>query len=185
MSKGKMREIVSKCLEERRLCRAYFKYDDRYWYLLPLLANDKLFLSAEEYDFSINGYQIRRFQDMAKAEIKDDLCCKILLEENIIGSVTTPKVDIANWRTIFGSLMILNKNVIVEKESIKKKEGMFVIGRIEKVSKHAAHVRHFDADGIWQDEPYKIPYDEITSLTFGSRYIEIFSKYVDGAYRAV
>lgn len=38
---------------------------------------------------------------------------------------------------------------------------------------------HFDADGIWGKSPIKIPYAEITNITFSSRYIEIFSKHLD------
>ena len=35
---------------------------------------------------------------------------------------------------------------------------------------------HFDADGIWENEPYCIPYTEVTSVTFRSRYVDTFSK---------
>ena len=182
MNKQKIKEIVNKCLNEKCLCRSFFKYHKNYWYFIPLIANDKLFLSIEEDDFLIDGYHIRRFRDMEKAEVKDDLCCEILVKENIINSIQTPNIDISNWETIFNSLNVLNKNIIVEKESLDDDESEFVIGRIEKVFKHHSYVRHFDADGIWQDEPYKIPYTEITSLTFGSRYIEVFSKYVNTSY---
>ena len=77
-----------------------------------------------------------------------------------------------------------NVNIIVEKESLDQIDDEFVIGRIEEVFKHCAYVRHFDADGVWQEEPYRIPYNEITSLTFNSRYIEFYSKYVNGSYPA-
>ncbi|HEX2938347.1 MAG TPA: hypothetical protein VHO66_05445 [Ruminiclostridium sp.] len=72
-----------------------------------------------------------------------------------------------------------NKNIIVEKESLDKNECEFIIGRVEKVYKKFVYVRHFDADGIWQDEPYKVPYTEITSVTFASRYVDVFSKYLN------
>ena len=47
-----------------------------------------------------------------------------------------------------------------------------------KVLKNKVLFRHFDADGIWQDEPYEILFSQITTVTFGSRYVEVFSKYV-------
>ncbi len=75
--------------------------------------------------------------------------------------------------------MKMKKNIIVEKENLNDDESEFVIGRIERVYKEFAYVRHFDADGVWQDEPYKIPYSEITSVSFGTRYVDIFSKYLD------
>lgn len=66
----------------------------------------------------------------------------------------------------------------VEKESISNDECEFAIGRIAKVSKTKILFKNFDADGIWQDGCYEIPYSEITSVTFLSRYVEVFSKYV-------
>ena len=38
--------------------------------------------------------------------------------------------------------------------------------------------KHFDADGIWQDELLEIPFSQITTVVFGSRYVETLSKYV-------
>jgi hypothetical protein len=39
-------------------------------------------------------------------------------------------------------------------------------------------MRGFDADGIWDEEPTEILFSNVTSVTFGSRYVEVFSKYV-------
>lgn len=182
MTKKNIKEIVRKCMEERLLCRACFKYHTSYWYLFPLAMNETLFLSAGENDFIIDGYQIRRFRDIKKAETKNDFLHKIFLAEHVIDSITVPEVDICDWESVFRSLHIRNKNVIIETESLIDSECEFTIGRIEKVFRRFAYVRHFDADGNWQDTPYKIPYNEITSLTFNSRYVDFYSKYVDGAY---
>lgn len=35
-----------------------------------------------------------------------------------------------------------------------------------------------DADGVWIDELFEMPFSQITSITFGSRYVEVFSKYL-------
>jgi hypothetical protein len=83
-----------------------------------------------------------------------------------------------NWETIFRSLQIRNSNIIVEKETLETDKCEFVIGRIEKIYKNFAYIRHFDADGVWQNKPYKIPYTEITSITFNSRYLNFYSKYL-------
>ena len=132
----------------------------------------------------IDGYTIRRFRDLKRAEIQNDLCHEILLKENIIDSIKTPKCDISSWEACFRSLAEHNENIIVEKECQSDGESKFVIGRVGKVYKHFAYLRHFDADGIWQHEPFKIAYNEITSVTFKSRYVQLFSKYVDGSYPA-
>ena len=179
MTKAEIRKIVDMAMKERRLCRIYCRYDPNYWYYFPLLVSEKLFLGADEDDFILNGYTIRRFRDVKVAEIKDDLCIKILAEEGITGSVVVPAVDVTSWETVFRSLQKTDKNIIVENESLDAGECEFTIGRIEKVFKHHVYIRHFDAEGIWMDEPTKIPYTAITSVTFASRYVDVFSKYLD------
>lgn len=178
MTKTKIKEVVANCLIQKKLCRVFLRYDINYRYYFPLIYSDKLFLGAEEDDFILDGYAIRRFKDVTKAQIKDDMCEKILNLEGIVDSISVPEIDLTSWETVFKSLKKIDKNIIVEKESLDDDECKFVIGRIEKVYKKFAYIRHFDADGIWQDEPYKIPYSETTTIVFASRYVEIFSKYL-------
>lgn len=178
MTKVEIKEIVASCMNEKTICRIFLRYDISYRYYIPLFISDKLFLGAEEDDFIIDGYHIRRFKDITKAQIKDDMCIEILKREGVIDRITTPDVDITSWETVFRSLQKRMENIIVEKEDPDEKKCKFVIGRIEKIYKNYAYVRHFDADGIWQEEPYRIPYTEITSITFDSRYVNTYSKYL-------
>ena len=178
MTKTKIKEIINIGLTQKKLCRIFLKYDVNYRYYFPLLCSNELFLGAEEDDFILDGYSIRRFKDVVKVQIKDDMCEKILELEGITDNLTTPNVGLTNWETVFKSLQKRNNNIIAEKENLGDEESEFVIGRIEKVYKKFAYVRHFDADGIWQDEPYKMLFAEITSITFASRYVDVFSKYL-------
>lgn len=179
MTKQKIKDTIKECMETRNLCRVYFKYDPNYWYLFPLIMDDSLFLSAEEDDFILDGYTIRRFRDISKAEIKFDKCIEILRKEGVVGSIVMPNINISNWESAFFDLKRLNKYVIVEKEDLDDENTEFVIGKIEKIYKTCVYIRHFDADGIWQDESWRIPYAEITSVTFDSRYVNMFSKYLE------
>lgn len=179
MKKSEIKTIINSSIEQQKLCRTFFRYEANYWCFFPLISNDKLFLGAAEDDFVIDGYSIRRYVDVTKVEVKDDKCIEILKKEGIVESIQTPNIDISNWETAFSSLQKMNKNIIVEKESLNYCECEFVIGRIERVYKKFAYVLHFDADGIWEKEPYKIPYTEITSVSFGTRYVEVFSKYLN------
>ena len=179
MKKSEIKEIVNHCINQRSLCRVLFRYAIYYKYYFPLVSNDKLFLSAEEDDFIINGYTIRRYVDATKTQIIEDKYLEILKNEGIVNSLQTPNIDISNWEAVFTSLKRMNKNIIVEKESLKDEECQFVIGRIDKVYKNFAYIWNFDADGIWDNGPIKISYSEITNIIFGSRYVDIFSKYID------
>ncbi|PKM95581.1 MAG: hypothetical protein CVU84_01920 [Firmicutes bacterium HGW-Firmicutes-1] len=179
MKKSEIKEIINRSIDQKNLCRIFFRYDLHYWYYFPLISNDKLLFGAKEDDFIIDGYSIRRFVDVTKVQIKEDKCVEILQREGIVDSIKTPNIDISDWETTFLSLKIMNKNIIVEKESLNDDEWEFVIGRIDRVYKKFVYVYHFDADGIWQEEPYRIPYTEITSVSFGTRYVETFSKYLN------
>lgn len=178
MTKTEIKEVIKKSIEKKIVCNVHFKYDYYYWNLIPLKSNDKLFLSVKEDDFILNDYTVRRFKDLKKVKVKEDMCDKILKLEGITNSIMIPEINLDNWKSVFESLNRIGKNIIVEKESLNDYESEFVIGRIEKIYNRFAYIRHFDADGIWQDEPYRIPYSEITSVTFSSRYVDVFSKYI-------
>ena len=178
MTRTEIKKTVLEALLHRRLCRFYLRFYDTYDYYYPLMMSERLFLGAEEDDFLLDGYIIRRFQDVTRAEVRTDLCETISRREGIIDSIVVPDLDLSSWQTIFESLRTQGKNIIVEKESARESERDFAIGRIERVSSHAVWMRHFDADGIWLEETWRIPFTDITSVTFDSRYVEVFSNYV-------
>ena len=178
MKKPEMIALFQKAAEQKNLLTLYLKYDANYYNYIPLQASEKLFLAAEDDDFLLDGFSIRRFCDLKKIKIKDDKCLEILKAEKVIEGVEAPPLDLADWHSAFLSLQKLNKNIIIEHESLNEDEWVYYIGKIEKVLKSKVVFKHFDADGIWQDEPYIIPFSKITSVTFDSRYVTVFSKYV-------
>ncbi len=178
MKKAEMIELFQHSIEQKQLLCLFLKYDAYYTYWFPFGAGDKLFLAAREDDFMIDGFSIRRFSDIKKIEFKDDKCVEILKAEKILDGISSPDIDLSDWHSVFLSLHKLEKNIIIEHESLDNKEWDFRIGRIEKVLKTKVLFRHFDADGVWQDAPYEIPFSRITSVTFDSRYVTVFSKYV-------
>lgn len=178
MKKLEIIDLINMATKSKEMCRVFFKYNYHYSYHFPLITSTKLFLSADEDDFIINGFSVRRFCDVKKLEIKNDKCVEIIKREGVLDSIQVPEIDITDWYTVFLSISKLNINIIVEKESLNDDECEFAIGKIVKVLKTKVIFKHFDADGIWQEDYYEIPYSQITSITFGSRYVDIFSKYV-------
>ncbi len=164
-------------INEGLICNIFFKNCEYYLNLIPINIIGNYILFYNEYDFLINGFSIRKLSDIKKIKTKDDLCNKILKKE--VTLPIYPKIDLNNWKTIFTSLKILNENIIIEKESLNKKDCMFWIGSVEKIGKNHVFFRHFDANGMWEEEPYKIYFKDITSISIKTRYSEIFSKYLD------
>lgn len=178
MTKTKIKEIIKSAIEGVNVVNAYFRFAAYYYNLIPLAYNERLFLAVNEDDFIFDGYSIFRFKDLKKVKVKTDMCDLILKNEGLTAKISIPEVDISSWQSIFESLQRMNKNIIVEKQRIDLKESEFYIGRIERVYKHFFYLRHFDADGVWDEQPTKINYSEITNVVFDSRYVNIFSKYL-------
>ena len=169
--------VVEDAKNKKLLCKIGFKYDTIHnVYLIPLICGEQLFLGTEEEDFILDGYTIRRFKDIKNIEEKSGIQNEILKKEGIV--ITTPEIEVKDWKAVFHSIKKLNKNVIVERETFDGEDEFFVIGKIDEIYKNFVYVYYFDVDGIWDEYPDKIMFNEITSVTFGSRYIDVFSKYI-------
>ena len=81
MTKSEMRTSICECKARRQVCNVYFKYERYCRNLIPLSVGEKLFLSGVEDDFILDGYTVRRFQDVKEVKAKDDMCGEILKRE--------------------------------------------------------------------------------------------------------
>ena len=178
MRKCDIKEVIKKAINPRMMCRLFMKYDSNCLYGFPIRASENLFLCANEDDFILDGYSIRRFKDVVKAEVIDNTYNDIVIKEGIIDNINDYDINLCDWYNVFISLQKMNKNIIVEKEDYNNEECFFAIGKISRVTKTKVYMKHFDADGIWEEALLGIAFTKITSVSFGTRYVEIFSKYV-------
>lgn len=174
MTLQQVRDTLSRCIDPRSICAVEFEYDDNKHYYFPAAVGEQLFLGAEEDDFILDGFCIRRIRDVYEISDRAGVYQKIFEAEGLT-RFDAPPVDISDWHSVFTSLREMGRNVIVEREY---EDGFFCIGRIEEVAEDHLLLRHFDADGVWAEEPVRIEFRDVTSVTFGSRYINVFSKYV-------
>ena len=176
MRKSDIKSIVREAINSRKLLQELMKYNNYYELCFPVSYSNKLFLAANEHDFIIDGFTIYRFKDVKEVLITGDKYFEIAKEEGLIESIEAPDIDISDWYNVFVSLQEINKNIIVENGY--EENSFFAIGKIKKVTKTKVYMQYFDADGIWEEELWEIPFTQITSVSFGTRYIEVFSKYV-------
>jgi hypothetical protein len=179
MKKHEMRELISTNISEKRL----FKYKRNkcapYYNFSVFLSMGKgLLLGLNEDDFIFDGYSIVRFRDINEIELKGDFYEEMLRREGLFDNIETPNIRLDSWRTVFEDLQKIGKHIIVEKESIDDDDSEFAIGVIDCVYNNFMRFKHYDANGIWEDSPLIITYSKVTTVTFGSRYVEMFSKYV-------
>ncbi len=179
MKKSEIREIVKRAAENKQSINADFRYDSNYFNFVPLKVDQNLFLALHDLDFELDGYIIYRWNDLVTVKEKGDFYNTILRQERCIDHIDIPSINTSCWKTVFESLKEMNQNVIVEKRWGSSDGWEFIIGKIDRIYQKFVYVWHFDADGVWMDEPVKIPYSEITHVTFGSRYIRMYSKYLD------
>lgn len=166
MKKQEKTELIQSAIDTPQLCRCYFTYDDNYYYYYPNAVNDKFLLGQTEDDFLLDGYCIRKISQLKKVEIKNDKCHEINELLGITGQIAHPGIDISSWESIFSALSQFDGYIQIEDEL----GDQFAIGIIEKVCKNKLYFKAFDADGIWED--WEIPYSQITSVHWGTRYAQ-------------
>lgn len=178
MAREQIISILNACISPITVCKvslAYHAYDD---ILFPIKLSKQLFLSITERDFQLDGFTVRRLEDVVAAEPIRGTYMKIHKAEGNLERLVAPPINISSWRAVSSCLCSSGEIVIVEHESLTKEECTFAIGRILAVGEQGMRFRSFDGAGHWDDRPMNIPYSQITSVTFGSRYITTYAKYI-------
>ncbi len=152
------------------------RIDDNNLYGFVLKTSANLTLIARDYDFSIDGYKVIRNDDIAafKPTPSTRYCTRLMEKEGLtLDTEIASHIDITAWSTVLLDLKRMDEFVIVENEE----EGDFLIGPIRRVNKKSVSINYFDCRGRWAG-PRTIRYEDITSVTFRSRYINIHRKYI-------
>ena len=152
------------------------RVDDHNLYGFVLKTSDDLTLIAHDYDFCIDGYKVIRNDDIVvcKPTPSTRYCTRLMEKEGLtFDTEVASHIDLADWSTVLQDLKRMDEFVIVENEG----EGDFLIGPIRRVNKKSVTINYFDCRGRWA-EPRAIRYQDITSVTFRSRYIDIHRKYI-------
>ncbi len=155
------------------------RIDDHNLYGFVLKTSDSLTLIAEEYDFEVDGYKIIRNEDIAVCQPTPSTRygTRLMKKEGLtLDTEVASHIDITEWPTVLLDLKRMDEFVIVENEA----EGDLLIGPIRRRNKKSVTINYFDARGRWTG-PRTIRYEDITSVTFRSRYINIHRKYIKKA----
>ena len=131
---------------------------------ISMISTTDLYSGRKKTTLNLTGIQ----------SVKNDVCEEINRLNGVAEQIKAPQIDISSWQSIFNSLRECGEWAIVENEN----EEIFHIGIILKAGKNKLTMREFDADGKWQEET-KIPYKEITSVSFKTRYIDNWRKYLE------
>ncbi len=150
----------------------------------PMMAfvvacGDDLALLLDTRELEWDGYKIVRVQDTTSLDYRESekFYERILRDEGIVTDIRVPfKIDLSSWKSAIGAIKNQSRNMIIEDEN--PDDEVFHIGKVTRLSTRTVSICHFDAVGHWELSDRVIPYSRITAVTFDSRYIRLYSKYV-------
>jgi hypothetical protein len=135
-------------------------------------------LIIEDDNFVPDGYRIFPIASIAKIRNNnyDQFYDTIMEQEGQKKLIKIPyEIDLENWKNIFNSIKQANLNCVVENETDEL--FFFKIGEIIKVKERSLKILNFDPEGYFDNEPTKIKYKEISSISFADNYTTTMSKY--------
>ena len=144
----------------------------------PVQYDSQFVLVEYEYDFQMDGYKIIRTKDITELRqgTIEEFVENIFAKEGIPHHIDTCIVNIiGGFQEFFSQFQKKDSTVIIECEACE--ENKFLIGKIIKIGEEYVDIICFDALGKWDESEIRVEYQDITCITFESRYINIMSRY--------
>lgn len=177
MSKLEVKNIVTNSLKDNELLAIKAKYNFDAIFFYAINHTEDFFFGVEEFDFELDGYQIRKYDDISDAIIINNFSSKINKYEGLLEKIIPFDINLKSFETIFNSLKELDCYISIERE-YNDEDSFFVIGEIINVTSDSVWFKDFNVDGIWNEEINYIPYEMITTIRFNSKYINTWTKYI-------
>ena len=162
---------------EKELLAVKTKYNFEAIFFYTIDYNNEFYFGVEEFDFKLEGYQIRTIKDFENVEIINNFSSEINKNEGLIEKIVSFNLNLESYFTIFSSLKELNKIISIEHEYLDD-DYFFLIGEIVAVDEELLTFRDFDINGKWSDELSYIPFELITTIRFNSHYTNTWEKYI-------
>lgn len=144
---------------------------------IPVRMSDTLLMVLRFRDFDIEGYEIFPLGSIrsVKRSRTDIYFGRIVRQEGADTHLAAaPDLEIRDWTSVFGFLQKTGENVIVD----IGKEDCCNVGRVMGTSGKKLRMRCFSPTGVWDDEDWLEPYENVTSVQLRTHYTEIFAKYM-------
>lgn len=155
--------------------KAKYNYEALFFYTIDF--NERFYFGVEEFDFRLDGYQIRLIEDFEDVETIKNFSSEINVKEGLLEQILGYEIDLTSFETIFNDLYRINKVISIEREYYDE-DYFFIIGKIVKVTNDSVWFKDFDVNGIWNEDINIIPFDEITTIRFNSHYTNTWEKYI-------
>ena len=136
---------------------------------VPVAVENELVVLQRQTNFVLDGYCALRTGDITEAEQMDDVpfLKKVMAGEKLYDAVKAPGFACRSWQELLEGM---------ECEG-NPEESLYFLGRLMKVDSRYLTMKRVDALGNWLSDPLVLPLDDVTLVSFGDRYLEIFRKY--------
>lgn len=175
---NKMIHEIKLSKDEKELLAIKAKYNPDALFFYTIDYNEKLYFGVEEFDFKLEGYQIRVIEDFEDCEVIKNFSSEINKKEGLIEKIENFDIDISNFETIFN--YFINKDMIISVEhEYFDEDYFFLIGRPLAIENDMLLFKDFDINGNWNEDINYIPLEIITTIRFNSHYTNTWQKYLD------
>ena len=145
----------------------------------PIKISEELLLMTVINDFHDEGFVLLRLSDISDAYSKesDAFYEKICISEGLQNKVQQCHVNtICSVKCALQQLESYDGFISIECEEQREKCAFF-LGKIITSEDDGVTFKDVGVDGEWDNETHKIPYGDITQISFGDNYSKTYYKY--------
>lgn len=146
---------------------------------VPVAVENELVVLQRQMNFVLDGYCALRTGDITEVEQMDDVpfLKKVMAGEKLYDAVKAPDFACRGWQELLEGIMAQYGGWAAVECEGNPEESLYFLGRLMKVDSRYLTMKRVDALGNWLSDPLVLPLDDVTLVSFGDRYLEIFRKY--------
>jgi len=146
---------------------------------VPVAVENELVVLQRLTNFVLDGYCALRTGDITEVEQMDDVpfLKKVMAGEKLYDAVKAPGFACRGWQELLEGIMAQYGGWAAVECEGNPEESLYFLGRVQKVDNRYLTMKRVDALGNWLSDPLVLPLDDVTLVSFGDRYLEIFRKY--------
>lgn len=146
---------------------------------VPVAVENELVVLQRQTNFVLDGYCALRTGDITEAEQMDDVpfLKKVMAGEKLYDAVKAPDFVCRSWQELLEGIMAQYGGWAAVECEGNPEESLYFLGRLMKVDSRYLTMKRVDALGNWLSDPLVLPLDDVTLVSFGDWYLEIFRKY--------